>query len=359
MFKFHNFLSKRNASNTAWIDKLQNGPSFQDFLAENSNTSQNILPSQPSSSRLRLPTWVKTNIPTGKKFSELKQSLRSLNLHTVCEEAKCPNIGECWGGGEDSISTFTIMLLGDTCTRGCRFCSVKTSKNPSPPDPNEPLNTALAIQHLNVEYIVITSVDRDDLADFGSNHIANTVKLLKIKKPSLLIECLLPDFKGDDNCIKTVLDSNLDVFAHNMETVEPLQKFVRDPRANYKQSLSVLEKAKSYSPHSDIITKTSLMLGLGERDDEILKTLQDLRRINVDCLTLGQYMQPTKRHLKVKEYVTPEKFKYWEEVGLKMGFLYVASGPLVRSSYKAGEFYIKNILKSRKADIKLRESNAS
>ncbi|XP_071033332.1 lipoyl synthase, mitochondrial isoform X3 [Parasteatoda tepidariorum] len=237
------------------------------------------------------------------------------------------------------------MLLGDTCTRGCRFCSVKTSRRPPPPDPDEPKNTAQAIADWNLDYVVLTSVDRDDLPDGGANHIAETVVELKRRKPKLLVECLTPDFAGDLSAVEVVALSGLDVYAHNLETVERYQKYIRDFRANYKQSIEVLKHAKKVKPL--IITKTSIMLGFGETDDMIKATMNDLREANVDCLTLGQYMQPTKTHLKVKEYVTPEKFKYWEEYGNQLGFQYTASGPLVRSSYKAGEFYLKNLIQQR------------
>lgn len=268
-------------------------------------------------------------------------------MHTVCEEARCPNIGECWGGGPEATATATIMLMGDTCTRGCRFCSVKTSKAPPPLDPKEPVNTATAIVAWGLDYVVLTSVDRDDLADQGSNHFAETVVELKRQKPSLLVECLTPDFRGDTACVDTIVHSGLDVFAHNIETVEELTWLVRDPRAKYHQSLDVLRHAKKSRP--DVVTKSSIMLGLGETDDQVRKTMQDLRAAGVDCVTLGQYMQPTKRHLKVSEYVTPEKFAQWEEVGRELGFAYTASGPLVRSSYKAGEFFIKNLINKKKA----------
>ncbi len=269
----------------------------------------------------------------------------------MCEEARCPNIGECWGGGQHSTATATIMLLGDTCTRGCRFCSVKTSKAPPLPDPNEPFNTAKAISDWGLDYVVLTSVDRDDLTDGGSQHFAQTVIELKRLSPSLMIECLTPDFRGDMNAVKTVAISGLDVYAHNIETVEEFQRFVRDPRANYKQSINVLKHAKSVSKEingESVMTKTSIMLGFGETDDQIKRVMNDLREADVDCVTLGQYMQPTKKHLKVVEYVTPQKFKQWEEYGNELGFAYTASGPLVRSSYKAGEFFIKNLLQKRK-----------
>ena len=273
----------------------------------------------------------------------------------VCEEAKCPNIGECWGGGEHSTATATIMLLGDTCTRGCRFCSVKTSKSPPAPDPNEPYNTAKAISDWGLDYVVLTSVDRDDLPDGGSEHFALTVRELKKLSPNMMVECLTPDFRGDLNAVETVVRSGLDVFAHNIETVEEFQRFVRDPRANYQQSLKVLKHAKRIFKEEEsqfkIVTKSSIMLGFGEADDQVMKTMEDLRDAEVDCLTLGQYMQPTKRHLKVVEYVTPEKFKFWEEKGKNFGFAYTASGPLVRSSYKAGEFFIKNLLEKKRQAV--------
>ncbi|KAG9259927.1 lipoyl synthase, mitochondrial [Astyanax mexicanus] len=298
--------------------------------------------------RLRLPPWLKTEIPIGKNYNKLKNTLRDLNLHTVCEEARCPNIGECWGGGEHATATATIMLMGDTCTRGCRFCSIKTARNPPPLDPDEPYNTAKAIAAWGLDYVVLTSVDRDDLADGGAEHFAKTVSNLKERSPHILVECLTPDFRGDLSSVETIALSGLDVYAHNVETVRELQRYVRDPRANIDQSLSVLRHAKQVKP--GLLTKTSIMLGLGETDTQIHATLKELRDAGVDCLTLGQYMQPTKRHLKVEEYVTPEKFAYWEKIGQKMGFVYTASGPLVRSSYKAGEFFLKNLLKNRKLE---------
>ncbi|KAL3880487.1 hypothetical protein ACJMK2_032722 [Sinanodonta woodiana] len=290
----------------------------------------------------------------GKNYHKLKEDLRELKLHTVCEEAKCPNIGECWGGSESGVATATIMVLGDTCTRGCRFCSVKTARKPPPPDPNEPYNTAKAIASWGLHYVVLTSVDRDDLPDGGSAHFAQTVIEIKKRKPSILVECLTPDFRGDLKAVETVVDSGLDVYAHNVETVAELQQFVRDPRANYKQSLQVLEHVKQYK--SDVVTKTSLMLGLGETDEQVMTVLEDLRKIDVDCLTLGQYMQPTKRHLKVKEYIHPDKFKYWEDMGNKLGFAYTASGPLVRSSFKAGEFFLKNLVHKKKGNQNAEEN---
>lgn len=278
----------------------------------------------------------------GKNYTKLKNTLRELNLHTVCEEARCPNIGDCWGGGEHQTATATIMLMGDECTRGCRFCSVKTSRSPKSLDEMEPEKTSEAISRWGLDYVVLTSVDRDDLIDGGSAHFAKTVQLLKQKSPKILVECLTGDFQGDMTCVDRVANSGLDVYAHNVETVEALTPYVRDRRAKYRQSLKVLESAKKAKP--GLLTKTSVMLGLGETDEEILQTMKDLRAINVDFLTLGQYMRPTKRHMKVHEYVTPEKFDYWAKVGEELGFKYTASGPLVRSSYKAGEFFITNYL---------------
>lgn len=294
----------------------------------------------------RLPEWLKTDIPVGKNFGKIKKDLRGLKLHTVCEEARCPNIGDCWGGGEHQTATATIMLMGDECTRGCRFCSVKTNRTPKPLDPHEPEHTSEAISRWGLDYVVLTSVDRDDLADGGSRHFAETISKIKQKAPHILVECLTGDFGGSLEGVETVAKSGLDVYAHNIETVEALTPYVRDRRAGFRQSLRVLEQAKKTKP--DLITKTSIMLGCGETDDEVLEALKELRKIDVDCVTLGQYMRPTKRHMKVHEYVTPEKFKHWETKGMELGFKYVASGPLVRSSYKAGEFYIGNILKGRK-----------
>ncbi|KAJ8271705.1 hypothetical protein COCON_G00105640 [Conger conger] len=330
----------------------EDGPDLQDFisgeLSEKSGWEEyrgNL--KRQKGERLRLPPWLKTEIPIGKNYNKLKNTLRDLNLHTVCEEARCPNIGECWGGGEYATATATIMLMGDTCTRGCRFCSVKTARKPPPLDPNEPDNTAKAIAAWGLDYVVLTSVDRDDIADGGAEHFAKTVSNLKGRSPQILVECLTPDFRGDLTAVEKIALSGLDVYAHNVETVRQLQRHVRDPRANFDQSLSVLRHAKVVNP--SVLTKTSIMLGLGETDEQVHATMNELRESGVDCLTLGQYMQPTKRHLKVEEYVTPEKFAHWEEIGKDMGFAYTASGPLVRSSYKAGEFFLKNLIEKRRA----------
>lgn len=332
--------------------RLAAGPSLEDFITNNvdpkdtwENYRGKLKREKGENERLRLPPWLKREIPMGKNYSKIKEQLRGLNLHTVCEEARCPNIGECWGGGEHETATATIMLLGDTCTRGCRFCSVKTSKAPPPPDPCEPTNTARAIASWGLDYVVLTSVDRDDLPDGGANHFAETVREIKRQNKDILVECLVPDFRGNLTSVKIIADCGLDVYAHNVETVESLTPFVRDHRAKYQQTMTVLKAAKEYNPK--ILTKSSIMLGLGELDSEVEQTLLDLKDAGVDCVTLGQYMQPTKRHLKVVEYITPEKFQHWESVGNEMGFLYTASGPLVRSSFKAGEYFITNVLKNK------------
>ncbi|KAG8226023.1 hypothetical protein J437_LFUL004144, partial [Ladona fulva] len=256
--------------------KLAEGPGLQDFVSGDVKTWEDyqgkLRREKGESERLRLPPWLKTKIPTGPNYSRLKEDLRKLNLHTVCEEARCPNIGECWGGGEHGTATATIMLLGDTCTRGCRFCSVKTARNPPPPDPNEPVNTAEAIASWGLDYVVLTSVDRDDLPDGGAEHIASTVREIKKRNSSLMVECLVPDFRGDLEAVRCVASSGLDVYAHNIETVEALTPFVRDRRARYRQSLAVLEEAKRFKP--DLVTKSSIMLGLGETDEQILQTMK-------------------------------------------------------------------------------------
>ena len=255
---------------------------------------------------------------------------------------------ECWGG-EKGTATATIMIMGEECTRGCSFCSVKTSRRPKALDVDEPENVSKAIAAWGLDYVVLTSVDRDDLPDQGSNHFAETVRLLKVKKPSILVECLTPDFRGNKEFISVVSNSGLDVFAHNIETVERLQRRVRDYRAGYKQSIGVLEHAKS-SCSRPLITKTSLMLGLGETDAEIEATLRDLHNAGVDVVTLGQYLRPTKRHMSVQRYVSPEEFEHWEKLALEIGFKYAAAGPLVRSSYRAGELYLKGMIEKRQQD---------
>jgi len=285
-------------------------------------------------------------------YKRLKETVKTLGLATVCEEARCPNIGECWGGGKDGTATATIMIMGDTCTRACRFCAVKTSRAPPPLDPEEPQKVAHAITSWGLDYVVLTSVDRDELEDQGANHFAETVRYLKKysaekkqeknKKNGILVECLTPDFRGDKDLIRVVAESGLDVFAHNIETVERLTPRVRDRRAGYRQTLGVLAYAKEAVP--GLITKTSVMLGLGETDEEVIQTMKDCKEVGVDVITFGQYLRPSKGHLPVKEYVTPERFQTFQELGEELGFKYVASGPLVRSSYKAGELFMKGMI---------------
>lgn len=340
-------VSKRRA--TVFSDALNKGPLFEDFVSgKASDMVIDPLEAARNDPEARLPRWLKVPIPKGQSFHKVKKDVRELKLSTVCEEAKCPNIGECWGG-KKSEATATIMLLGDTCTRGCRFCSVKTNRNPAKPDPMEPENTAEAILRWGLGYVVLTTVDRDDIVDGGAAHLAETVQRIKTKAPQILVEVLSGDFRGNHNDCETLATSGLDVYAHNLETVEALTPHVRDRRATYRQSLGILEKAKKTVP--SLVTKTSLMLGLGETDEQVLQTLKDLREIGCDVVTFGQYMRPTKRHMKVVEYVKPEKFDHWRDVALEMGFLYVASGPLVRSSYKAGEAFIENVLRKRKHNV--------
>ena len=298
--------------------------------------------SQVSTTRKMKPEWLKVPLPSGEEYFRIRRLLKSLDLVTVCQEANCPNMAECWGGG-----TATIMLMGDVCTRGCRFCNVKTGNPKGWLDQEEPFKVAEAISKMDLEYVVLTSVDRDDLPDEGAGHFAKTVSHLKNRSPNLLVEVLAPDFKGRTDCIEAILSSGPDVFAHNVETVERLTPKVRDPRAGYRQSLNVLETSKKINPK--IYTKSSIMLGLGEKDEEVKQTLKDLRLVGCDVLTFGQYLRPQKRHLPVEEYVTPEKFNEWKKYALAEGFLYVASGPLVRSSYRAGEFFMKALLRKEGA----------
>lgn len=300
----------------------------------------------------RLPEWLKTPIPDGDNFKRLRNDLRGLNLHTVCEEARCPNISSCWGGTSKSSATATIMLMGDTCTRGCRFCSVKTSRTPPPLDPHEPEHTAEALARWGLGYVVLTSVDRDDLVDGGAAHFAETIRKIKAKSNgAVLVEALTGDFWGNVEGVRTVATSGLDVYAHNVETVPELTPLVRDRRATFEQSLGVLRAAKEAKP--GLITKTSMMLGFGETADQVEGALRQLRDAGVDVVTFGQYMRPTKRHMKVHEYVHPDTFEHWRQKALDMGFLYVASGPLVRSSYKAGEAFIENVLKKRRGEYRM------
>ena len=347
-----------------------NATTIDDFVTttnssdnNNNNNNNNIIrrKAAPRSSKiLPKPRWLKAAPADSANYQKLRQTVRELGLATVCEEARCPNIGECWGGGPDQTATATIMIMGDTCTRGCRFCSVATSRTPPPLDPEEPSKVSTAIAAWGLDYVVLTSVDRDDLPDQGAEHFAAVVRQLKRKTPDLLVEALTPDFQGKTDLIRTVATSGLDVYAHNIETVEALTKRVRDRRAGYEQSLRVLEYVADECRSEDaasVLTKTSIMLGLGETDEQIRSTLRDLRSVQVDVVTFGQYLQPTRKHLAVQEYVTPEKFAEWQEEAESMGFKYVASGPLVRSSYKAGEFFLKNYLRERRGSVDVAVAN--
>ena len=276
----------------------------------------------------RKPTWLRVKSKNSPKFRELKNIVSEKKLHTVCEEAMCPNIQECWSHG-----TATFMLLGSVCTRACKFCAVDTGNPKGSLDKDEPLKVATSISHMNLKYAVLTSVNRDDLKDGGAEHFSDTVKAIKEKAPQVLVEALVPDFLGNKLSIETLLNSQLEVFAQNLETVKRLTKKVRDPRAGYDQTLDVLSYAKEYSP--SVITKSSLMLGLGETEQEITSSFLDLRNAGVDVLTLGQYMRPTINHLPVEKWYSPEEFKYFERLANEVGFLEVASGPMVRSSYRA------------------------
>ncbi len=274
------------------------------------------------------PPWLKVRIPSGKKYARVRRTVRENRLATVCEESMCPNIGECWSAG-----TATLMLMGSVCTRACRFCAVDTGNPQGWLDPEEPQHAAESVQRMGLKYVVITSVDRDDLDDGGAGHYAACVAAIKRRCPQTAVEALTPDFAGKRASVRTVLDSGVDVFAQNLETVRRLTHPVRDPRAGYDQTLGVLAYAKRH--RADILTKSSVMLGLGETDEEIRETLDDLRTGGVDIVTFGQYLRPTMNHLPVERYVTPEAFAMYRRWGLERGFLEVVAGPLVRSSYRA------------------------
>ncbi|KAG5503020.1 hypothetical protein JIQ42_06983 [Leishmania sp. Namibia] len=300
-----------------------------------------------------LPPWLKLKVPKGMthrpRFNRIRRSMREKKLSTVCEEAKCPNIGECWGGGEDEgTATATIMVMGSHCTRGCRFCSVLTSRRPPPLDPEEPEKVAAAVQEMGVDYIVLTMVDRDDLPDGGASHVDRCVRAIKEKNPELMLEALVGDFHGDLKLVEQLAATPLSVYAHNIECVERITPRVRDRRASYKQSLQTLEHVTKCTK-GKMLTKSSIMLGLGEEEEEVRQTLRDLRTAGVLAVTLGQYLQPSRTRLKVSRYAHPKEFEMWEKEAMDMGFLYCASGPMVRSSYRAGEYYIKNILKQQKS----------
>lgn len=287
------------------------------------------------------PSWLKVPFPGGASFNETKDAIHAAGLHTVCEEARCPNIGECWAGG-----TATIMILGEVCTRGCRFCNVQTGNPKGVVDRDEPRRVAEAIGKLALKYVVLTMVDRDDLVDGGAAIVAETISAIKKRDERILVEALVGDWRGDLRAVAATLEGRPDVYAHNVETVERLQRKVRDARCGYRQSLDTLVEAKRLD--ANVITKSSLMLGLGETEDEVVAAMRDMRDAGVEILTLGQYLRPTPWHLPVERYVDPQEFQDWAAEGEAMGFAYVASGPLVRSSYKAGEYFIQNLLEKRK-----------
>jgi lipoic acid synthetase len=282
--------------------------------------------------RKRKPEWLKVSLPSGESYENVRGEVKRLALNTVCQEAMCPNIGECWGAG-----TATIMILGDTCTRGCHFCAVKTGSPKGEVDWLEPKRVADAVAELGWKYLVLTAVDRDDLPDFGASIFANTVKMIHKKSPDAKVECLTGDFAGNTAALDIVLEARPEVLAHNLETVRRLQNTVRDRRAGFDQSLTILRHAKQSG--LVLYTKTSLMLGLGETDAEIEETMDEARAVGVDIFTMGQYLQPTKRHLDVVEFITPAKFAELQKLGMSKGFRQVVASPLSRSSYHAEEVF--------------------
>lgn len=288
----------------------------------------NVEPLKPASPRKPKPDWLRVKAPTSKEFAETRKLMRDLKLHTVCEEAACPNIGECW-----QKKHATVMILGDTCTRACAFCNIKTGLG-NPVDPMEPLNVAVAAGAMGLEHIVITSVDRDDLPDGGASIFAATIRETRQRRPSCRIEVLIPDFQGDEAALRTVLDARPDVLNHNTETVPRLYRKARSG-GRYPRTLELLQRSKAYAP--DIPTKTGMMLGLGETHDEVVAVLEDLRRVDVDILTLGQYLRPSEKHLEMVRYYHPDEFAELKRIALDLGFGHVESGPLVRSSYHAHE----------------------
>ena len=287
------------------------------------------------------PPWLKVRAPGGERYTWIKNQARELGLHTVCEEAHCPNIGECWSSG-----TATFMVMSDICTRGCRFCAVNTRRVGPPLDTEEPKKLARTIQAMGLDYVVVTSVNRDDLDDQGAAHFAACINEIRTASPSTMVEVLIPDFQGRKDLVQLVVDVAPEVIAHNIETVERLTPTVRDPRAGYRQSLEVLAAIKQSDPQR--WTKSSIMVGLGETEEEVLHAMGDLRAVGTDFLTVGQYLKPSNKHLKVQEFITPEQFERYRELGEGLGFRYIASGPLVRSSYKAGEFFIRQQIENEK-----------
>ncbi len=290
-----------------------------------------------TSHRQPKPTWIRTKLPTNEKFKEIKAILQENRLHTVCEEAFCPNCAECWESG-----TATFLLMGSVCTRNCKFCDVTTQNPQGVLDLSEPKNLAQAVNQMKLKYVVLTSVTRDDLPDGGASHLARCIETIREKSSGVIIEILHPDFKGDLHALKSLVKSKPHVMGHNIETTREQTPEVRDHRASFDQSIQVLAAIKDFDP--SILTKSSIMLGLGETKAQVQSALEELRAVNVDIITIGQYLQPSRKNLEVVEYIKPEMFNYWEKTANELGFLYVVSGPLVRSSYMAGEYYIRNYL---------------
>ncbi|MFQ5821174.1 MAG: lipoyl synthase [Candidatus Heimdallarchaeota archaeon] len=286
------------------------------------------------------PKWIRSRLPTQKNYGALKFILKTQGLHTVCTETSCPNQTECW-----ESRTATFMLLGALCTRRCNFCDVRSGHPHQVSDPEEPKKVARAVSELDLKYVVLTSVTRDDLSDGGASHLSECIKEIRQYNPQILIEILIPDFQGNLQAIQTIIDCKPDVIGHNVETTANLTPKVRDRRFSFHQSLFILESIKALNPHQ--LTKSSLMLGFGETDEQIIATLRALREVNVDIVTLGQYLQPSRNHMMVIEYITPGKFEFWKKTALELGFMAVISGPLVRSSYRAGELFVEHYLKTQ------------
>lgn len=289
----------------------------------------------------RLPDWIRIRYSPNENTRHIDSLVERFGLNSVCQSAHCPNRSECWAAG-----TATFMIMGDVCTRGCRFCAIKTSAHPPQPDPEEPEKLAEAVGSLDLRYAVITSVDRDDLEDDGASHYARCVREIRKSNPRTIVETLIPDFSGKRAAIRELVGSMPHVVSHNLETVEGLTPEIRDLRAGYSQSLEVLRTVRELSD-GKIITKSGIMVGFGESWDEVIKTMEDAREAGVEIFTIGQYLSPSTLHYPVKEYIRPERFAEYEKKGYEMGFSYVASGPLVRSSFRAGEPFVKGILKSR------------
>jgi lipoic acid synthetase len=320
---------------TAIKDGVKQSPARAQAAGQARAQASGQAPGQALGAAGRKPAWLRAPLGVGAAFGAVKQIVREHRLSTVCEEAKCPNIGECWNAG-----TATIMLMGAVCTRACRFCAVDTGNPRGWLDAEEPENVAKSVELMRLKYVVLTSVNRDDLSDGGAAHYAAAIRAIKRRNPDTAVEALTPDFQGVMRDVHTVLDSGPDVFAQNVETVRRLTHPVRDARAGYEQSIGVLKAAKAYKKH--VLTKTSLMLGLGETDTEIRETLKDLRAAEVDVLTLGQYLRPTPNHLNVERFVTPQEFDQYRDWALESGFLECVSGPLVRSSYRAEQALARN-----------------